>query len=167
MESVAMDRKGDMALSFSVSSSALHPGIHYTGRLAGDPLGTMTAGETSLVDGAGSQTATLSRWGDYSSMSIDPSDDCTFWYTTEYIPANGTFNWHTRIGSFKFPSCGAAATNDFSISASPATVTVTTGNSGTSTISTALVSGAAETVTLSVSGVPAGASASFSPTSVT
>jgi len=167
MGSIALDQAGNMGLGFSVSSSALHPEIHYTGRLAGDAPGTMTQGEGTIINGAGSQTTTLSRWGDYSNMTVDPTDDCTFWFTTEYIPANGTFNWHTRIGSFKFPGCGAAATNDFSISASPATVTVTTGNSGTSTISTALVSGAAETVTLSVSGVPAGASASFSPASVT
>src|SRR3954465_13760630 len=167
MGSIATDQSGNMALGFSVSSSTVHPEIHYTGRLAGDAAGTMTQGEGTIINGAGSQLANLSRWGDYSNMTVDPADDCTFWFTTEYIPANGTFNWHTRIGSFKFPGCGAAATNDFSISASPATVTVTTGNSGTSTISTALVSGAAETVTLSVSGVPAGASASFSPASVT
>ncbi|TML74036.1 MAG: hypothetical protein E6G13_01580 [Actinobacteria bacterium] len=165
MGSVAMDHNGDMALGFSVSSSALHPGIHYTGRLAGDPLGTMTAGETSLVDGAGSQTATLSRWGDYSSMSIDPSDDCTFWYTTEYIPANGTFNWHTRIGSFKFPSCGAAS-SDFSLSATPSALSVAQGGNGTSTVSTAITSGSAQTVALSASGQPTGVSVTFSPASV-
>ncbi len=105
MGSVAMDQSGNIALGFSLSGMLLHPEIHYTGRLASDPLGQMTQGEGTIIDGAGSQTTKLNRWGDYSMMGIDPSDDCTFWYTNEYIPSNGTFNWKTRIGSFKFPSC--------------------------------------------------------------
>jgi uncharacterized protein YegP (UPF0339 family) len=109
MGSIAMDRSGDMALGYSTSSSTLHPGIAYTGRLASDSLGTMPQGETTLYTGAGSQTSGLSRWGDYSEMSVDPSDDCTFWYANEYLPANGSFNWHTRIGAFKFPSCGGGS----------------------------------------------------------
>src|SRR4051795_9365479 len=110
MSSVAMDKLGDMGVGFSLSSASLHPGVHYTGRLASDALNQMSQGEGSFVDGAGSQlpgagSLPLTRWGDYSSMSVDPSDGCTFWYTNEYIPANGTFNWATRIGSFQFPSC--------------------------------------------------------------
>jgi len=167
MGSIAMDQTGNMGLGFSVSSSALHPEIHYTGRLVSDAAGTMTQGEGTILNGAGSQTANLSRWGDYSMMAVDPSDDCTFWYTTEYIPANGTFNWKTRIGSFKFPNCGAVAANDFSISASPASLTLAQNASGSSTISTAVVSGTAETVNLSVTGTPAGATATLSPTAVT
>src|SRR5438270_6255260 len=89
MGSIAMDEQGNMALGFSVSGSSNHPQIPYTGRLVGDAPGTMTQGEGSIIDGTGSQTSSLSRWGDYSMMSVDPSDDCTFWYTTEYIPANG------------------------------------------------------------------------------
>ncbi|KZC15754.1 MULTISPECIES: hypothetical protein [unclassified Rhodanobacter] len=105
MGSVAMDKLGDMALGYSVSSSAIHPAVRYTGRLAGDPLGTMQA-ENSIVEGLGSQSGNnLSRWGDYSAMSIDPVDDCTFWYTSEYLQNTGSFNWNTRIGSFKFPTC--------------------------------------------------------------
>ena len=167
MGSIAMDQTGNMGLGFSVSSSSLHPQIHYTGRLVTDTAGTMPQGEGTILNGPGSQTANLSRWGDYSMMAVDPSDDCTFWYTTEYLPANGTFNWKTRIGSFKFPNCGAVATNDFSISASPNALTLGQNATGTSTISTAVVSGTAETVSLSVSGTPAGATASLSPTSVT
>jgi hypothetical protein len=106
MGSIAEDRLGDMAMGFSVSSSAMHPGISFTGRLASDALGTMPQGETSLIVGNGSQTGNkLSRWGDYSSMTVDPTDDCTFWYTNEYIPSDGSFNWKTRIGSFAFPGC--------------------------------------------------------------
>ena len=105
MGSVAMDKLGDMALGYSVSSSTMHPAIRYTGRLAGDALNTMQA-EASIIEGGGSQTGSqLARWGDYSAMTIDPVDDCTFWYTNEYIQTNGAFNWSTRIGSFKFAGC--------------------------------------------------------------
>jgi hypothetical protein len=168
MGSAAMDRNGDIGLGFSVSSGSIHPGIHYTGRLAGDTLGLMTQGEGVLIDGAGSQTGfNLNRWGDYSSMAIDPSDDCTFWYTGEYEAANGAFNWHTRIGSFKLPGCDTSATSDFSIGASPSSLTVGQGSSGTSTISTAVTGGSVQTVSLSASGLPPGTSAGFSPASVT
>jgi hypothetical protein len=105
MGSIAMDHTGDMGMGFSVSSSSLHPGIRYTGRLVGDPLGQMGQGEGTIITGAGSQNGGLYRWGDYTSMSVDPADDCTFWYTNEYLAINGSFNWHTRIGAFKFPSC--------------------------------------------------------------
>ena len=105
MGSVAMDKLGDMALGYSVSSSSIHPAIRYTGRLAGDPLSTMQA-ENSIIEGLGSQSGNrLSRWGDYSAMTVDPVDDCTFWYTTEYLQKTGSFNWNTRIASFKFPGC--------------------------------------------------------------
>jgi hypothetical protein len=110
MGSVAMDAQGNMALGYSVSSSATYPSIRYTGRLAGDTPNTMEA-ENIVLAGTASQTGTVagsSRWGDYTSMALDPSDDCTFWYTNEYIPTNGNFNWKTRIASFRFPSCGAA-----------------------------------------------------------
>ncbi len=105
MGSIAEDKSGDMGMGFSISGSSTHPGISYTGRLVGDSLGTLPQGETSLIVGAGSQTGGLTRWGDYSSMAVDPGDGCTFWYTNQYIPANGSFNWKTRIGAFKFSGC--------------------------------------------------------------
>ena len=104
MGSIGMDKVGDIALGFSESSSSLHPAIAYTGRVPTDPLGIMESIDVTFK-GNGSQTSSLSRWGDYSSVSIDPSDDCTFWYANEYIPSNGIFNWHTRLNSFKFTSC--------------------------------------------------------------
>lgn len=107
MGSIAMDKAGDMALGYSASSSSLHPQIRYTGRLVGDPLGTMPQGEATLYSGAGSQTGD-SRWGDYTEMSVDPSDDCTFWYVNEYHATAGLGNWRTRIGSFKYPNCSGA-----------------------------------------------------------
>jgi hypothetical protein len=107
MSSMAMDKDGNIALGYSVSYSAtVFPGIRYSGRLASDPLNQMSQGEAVLIDGGGSQTTSLSRWGDYSSMSVDPSDDCTFWYTQEYYTSTSASSWKTRIGKFKFPSCG-------------------------------------------------------------
>ena len=107
MGSVAMDQSGDIALGYSVSSSSVFPSIFFTGRQPGDPLGTLQ-GEQLIVNGTGSQTGGLNRWGDYSAMTVDPADDCTFWYTQEYIKANGNFNWNTRIANFKFASCGGS-----------------------------------------------------------
>jgi hypothetical protein len=105
MGSIAQDKQGNMALGYSTSSSTINPGIRYTGRLATDALNTMQA-EATITAGTGSQSGqNLDRWGDYSAMTIDPSDDCTFWYTNEYLKTTGAFNWSTRIGSFKFPGC--------------------------------------------------------------
>jgi hypothetical protein len=109
MGSVAMDQSGNLALGFSASDATIHPQIRYATRLATDPLNTLTA-EAHLFDGTGSQSDTQSRWGDYSAMTVDPVDDCTFWYTQEYYQTNSSFNWRTRIGNFKFDSCGAAST---------------------------------------------------------
>ncbi|HEY6177014.1 MAG TPA: proprotein convertase P-domain-containing protein, partial [Kofleriaceae bacterium] len=101
MSSLAFDSGGDIGLAFSTSSSTINPGIRFTGRLATDAPGTMGQGEAVLINGGGSQQGmNLSRWGDYSAMSIDPTDDCTFWYTQEYAAANGAFNWHTRVAAF-------------------------------------------------------------------
>ena len=104
MGSIAMDKFGNIALGYSASSSSLFPSIRYTGRVPTDALGTMEA-ENSIQAGGGSQIGNLHRWGDYSAMTVDPVDDCTFWFTTEYLKSTGSFNWSTRIASFKFPGC--------------------------------------------------------------
>lgn len=104
MGSIAQDKNGDIALGYSASSSTVFPSIRYTGRVPTDALGTMEA-ESNIFTGTASQTGTLHRWGDYSAMTVDPVDDCTFWYTNEYIPATGSFNWSTRIANFKFTGC--------------------------------------------------------------
>ena len=106
MGSAAMDQQGNLAVGYSASSGSINPQIRYAGRLFNDPVNSLTQGETTLFAGAGSQTGGLTRWGDYSDLTVDPVDDCSFWYTQEYIPANGSFNWRTRIGSFKFAGCG-------------------------------------------------------------
>ena len=83
------------------------------GRLATDPPNGLFQGETVMIAGTGAQTATQSRWGDYSSLSVDPADDCTFWFTTQYYTAASaanSFGWVTGIGRFTFPSCTPIAT---------------------------------------------------------
>jgi hypothetical protein len=110
MGSTAMDWQGNLALGYSVVNGVdVYPGIRYTGRLSSDPLGQMTLGEGVIVNGTGVQTTTNSRWGDYSSLNVDPTDDCTFWYVNEYYTAAGQASslagWQTRIGSFKLPGC--------------------------------------------------------------
>ncbi len=110
MAGIAQDGEGNLGLGYSASSTTLHPSILYTGRLTSDPPGTMGQGENTLVAGSGVQLGTANRWGDYSSMSVDPVDECTFWYTQEYYTAasqaSSTVGWLTRIGSFKVnPAC--------------------------------------------------------------
>jgi hypothetical protein len=124
MGSVALDKSGNLALGMSASSSTVFPSIYYAGRLAGDPAGTLTM-ESTMTPGGGSQLAP-SRWGDYSSMSLDPSDDCTFWYTTEYYSASASWNWQTRIASFRFPQCGSGGSGPTVTSFTP-----TSGPAGT------------------------------------
>jgi uncharacterized repeat protein (TIGR01451 family) len=108
MGSIAMDKQGNMAVGYSLTNSDRFPAIGYTGRLSSDPPGTMQ-NESLMFAGTGSQLASGNRWGDYSAMSVDPVDDCTFWYTQEYYGATRTFGWRTRIGSFRFPGCGDLA----------------------------------------------------------
>jgi hypothetical protein len=104
MPSIAQDKQGNIAIGYSVASGTVFPGIRYATRSAGDPLGTM-GGEQILVNGGGAQQSSSSRWGDYSSMSVDPVDGCTFWYTQEYYSNSGSFDFKTRIGAFKQPGC--------------------------------------------------------------
>ncbi len=116
MGSIAADKDGNVAVGYSTSSatSPNFPSIQYSGRLAGDPLNMLPQTETALILGSGSQVNNCGsqvpchRWGDYSAMSVDPSDGCTFWYTNQYYvnqAAGNTGAWNTRIGSFKFPGC--------------------------------------------------------------
>jgi len=101
-----MDRDGNIALGYSVSSNSVSPGIRRAGRLVTDPPGALPQPEATIVAGAGSQTHPARRWGNYSSMDVDPVDDCTFWYTTLYYATTSSAGWSTRITSFRNPSCG-------------------------------------------------------------
>ncbi|MGV8041178.1 MAG: PQQ-binding-like beta-propeller repeat protein [Thermoanaerobaculaceae bacterium] len=106
MGSAAMDAAGNIAVGYSVSSNSVYPGIRYAGRLSTDAPGTFGQGETTMQAGIGSQDG-ADRWGDYSTLSVDPVDLCTFWYTNQYQPSTDAFNWNTRIGAFKFPTLAA------------------------------------------------------------
>ncbi|MGB5659001.1 MAG: hypothetical protein WBO54_05910, partial [Thermoanaerobaculia bacterium] len=112
MGSIAQDQDGNIALGYSVTGSSLFPSVSYTSRMGGDPLGTMPGGEESCHEGTGAQVASSNRWGDYSSMSVDPTDDCTFWYTQEYYQTTGSFDFNTRICRFAFPDCGGECVPD-------------------------------------------------------
>jgi hypothetical protein len=101
--SAAMDKAGNMLLGYSVSSASVKPSIAFSGRLATDPVNTMSA-ERIVLPGTGVQTDP-DRWGDYASVTLDPADDCTFYFATQYLKAKGSFNWQTRIARFKFPTC--------------------------------------------------------------
>ncbi len=101
MGSIAINSNGDICLGYSVSSSSIFPEIRFTGRLSGDPAGVMTITEETIFAGSGSQTG-LSRWGDYTQMSVDPSDPEIFWYVNQYQPFTGSFNWRTRVASIDF-----------------------------------------------------------------
>ncbi|HCT77640.1 MAG TPA: hypothetical protein DGT23_13825 [Micromonosporaceae bacterium] len=103
MGSIAQDKAKNMAIGYSISSSTMFPGIRYTGRLATDPINTLPQGEGIIVNGTGAQTGSP-RWGDYTSMNIDPVDDCTYWYVNQYYSVTGG-TWKTRIGHFRYPSC--------------------------------------------------------------
>ena len=100
----SQDKFGNIAFGYSVSSTTVRPGLRFSVRAPGDPLGTL-GNEKTIIAGTGSQTGGLTRWGDYAAMVVDPVDDCTFWFTSEYIKANGSFNWNTRIANFKIAGC--------------------------------------------------------------
>jgi hypothetical protein len=103
MGSIAQDKQGNIAAGYSVSGSAIDAGISFASRAPSDTLGVL--GNEQIVLVATHFQSGHSRWGDYTSMSVDPSDDCTFWYTDQYMPASGDFKWATHINSFKLGSC--------------------------------------------------------------
>lgn len=101
MASAAMDKNGNLALAYSVSSATVFPGLRYAGRLVGDPAGTLPQAETVFMNGSGSQTHGSGRWGDYSTLTVDPVDDCTMWFSSEYYASTSSAGWRTRVGSFR------------------------------------------------------------------
>lgn len=133
MGSIAMDKTGDIALGYSVSSASAYPSIAIAGRVPTDPAGQLEA-ETTVVSGGGSQIDGLTRWGDYSAMTVDPTDDCTFWYTQQYLTSNGSWNWNTRIANFRFPGCSTGSYVGFY----PSTLSFGTQTVGTTSASQAI-----------------------------
>jgi len=156
MPSLAVDQSGNMAVGFSTSSSTVMPALHYAGRLAGDPLNQLSQGEATLYQGTGVQSNSCGgachRWGDYSAMSVDPTDDCTFWYIGEVYDTNGG-DWQTHIGSFTFPTCGtvpvkAVALTDAGFN--PTTLTTAQGSTVEWTNNGPSVNGVSDGTTLSL-----------------
>jgi len=119
MGSAAMNGNGDIALGFSLSSASTNPSIRYTGQTA-DQTGTgvMNVTETNIITGAGVQTGSSGRWGDYSMLAVDPSDDTTFWYTQEYYANTGSFDFKTRIAHFSLDA-GPPPPQDVVITCTP------------------------------------------------
>ena len=169
MGSMVMDHSGNIALGYGVSSAATYPSVRFTGRQSFDALSTMES-ETSMVAGAGSQVpqngGAGNRWGDYSSFSVDPIDDCTLWYTHEYMAVTGDFAWSTQIGNLKFGSCQPInLTPAFSVAATPA-FSVYQGSSAVITVTTAVQNGFSAALSLSVTGAPAGTTPVFSSSTI-
>ncbi|MDM7923669.1 MAG: hypothetical protein QUS14_15325, partial [Pyrinomonadaceae bacterium] len=109
--SAAQDHVGNLAVQYNFASEEKRPSVLYSGRLAGDPPNTFRMEET-LVAGTGVQKAFGFRWGEYSGMSVDPVDDCTFWLTNGYYTLQSEqwsdLGWLTQIGTFKFEECSPA-----------------------------------------------------------
>jgi hypothetical protein len=158
---LAVDKAGDMTIGYAYSSTSEYAGIRYTGRLAGDALGTVQA-EATLK--AGEANANGARWGDYSSESLAP-DGCTVWHFEEYAQAGAL--WGTWAGSFAFNGCAAPPTPDYTLSASPPSQAVQVGSGTSYNVAINRTGGFAGAVSLSVSGLPSGATGSFNPQSTT
>jgi hypothetical protein len=169
MGGIAVDGNGNIGVGYSKSSGDMHPQVMISGRTSEDPAGTLED-EQNCTDGIanGSQTSSSNRWGDYSSMSVDPVDQCTFYFTSEYYPATAGASWHTRVCSFKFPNCGSA---DFALvpETSPRIEMcgATTSTDPSWSIRAGVLNGFSGAVNLTANGVPTGATASFSPNPLT
>jgi hypothetical protein len=114
MSSPALDTVGNFGIAYTRGGNGTFPGVAFTGRETTDPAGQLQA-EVTCVDGTGSQTGGSGRWGDYSSLAVDPADGCTFWAFQEYVAVTGSFDWDTRICSFSFPSCTGEEPTDFTL----------------------------------------------------
>lgn len=167
MGGIAIDGSGNIGLGYSKSSSTLNPKIMVTGRTPSDPAGTMRDEVTCTSGSTGSQTSSSGRWGDYSSMSVDPVDQCRFYFTTEYYASTANSSWRTRVCSFTFPDCG---TPDFAlVNESPARVEVCTATaSGDPTwdLRVGVLNGFNAPVTMSGASLPGSTTASFTPNPV-
>lgn len=166
MPAAGMDRMGNLGLVYTRGNASTFPSVYYTGREAGDAAGVLQP-EAACIDGTGSQSGG-DRWGDYASMSIDPVDQCTFWMTNEYVETTGTFEWNTRVCSFKFDSCSADPT--FTLGGDNLSQRVCTASGAVlNPINLAIgsIQGFNGSVNLSYQGLPAGFAGGFSANPVT
>jgi hypothetical protein len=127
--SMAFDKNFNLGIGYSVSSNITYPSVRVSGRLFNDPDNYLMQ-EQTIINGYGSQTL-FNRWGDYSHMTVDPVDDCTFWYVNMY--EKDVNFWCTRITSFVFPSClNTSEISDIDLITSPITnsPTIFSGSTG-------------------------------------
>lgn len=169
LPSAALDGRGNLAIGYSVSSSTVHPGLRYAGRPATYQGPDLPYGEVDLASGTGSQPDP--RWGDYNSMTVDPADNCTFWFTGAYsLPsppdAPSYKQWATRIGSFRFDQCAHDLGVSFSAAASSAAVRLRHGASDSLTITVKSRGGFGSAVELETSALAVGITATFDPARV-
>ncbi len=157
MPSISADGSGNLAIGYSVvdADASLFPSIRYATRNEGDPLGTLQP-EATLITGGGAQTSSSSRWGDYASMDVDPSDDCTFWFTSEYLSSTSSAGWKTHVGAFSVPGC----TGFVGLRVTPAVQEVC-GSVGTAVYGVELTAPFVGTTDLAVNGCPANATCDF------
>jgi hypothetical protein len=161
MGSAAQDSSGNVALGYSAASPSLFPSVRYTARLEHDALNEMAQGEDTFVVGGGSRTGATVRWGDYTSMNIDPVDDCTFWFVNMYYAATGT-QWTMRAGSFRFPDCG---TPNLGVAVTPRDQRVCAGDTAVFGVEAHGYNGFTSATDLAVSSIP-GADISFTPATI-
>ncbi len=164
MPGISVDRDGNLGLAYTASSvpENVFPSVRYTTRKFDDPRNTLRD-EQVCVEGGGRQTDGAGRWGDYSSMSVDPVDECTFWASVEYQLTTANRNWSNRVCSFRFDDCGDPAAFFNSAVNSTANVCSATANNVGYDYGLLALNGLSETVTLSAAGLPMGISASFNP----
>jgi hypothetical protein len=147
--SIAMDNSGNIGLAYNITSANMYPSIRYTGRMSSDPLNQFTIAEAGIINGGGSQTNTQTspgRWGDYSALTIDPSNTSTFWYTNEYYATTSSTGWKTRIATFSF-----ANVFNINVTADPSIIC-----SGQTSQLNAAATGGSGTYTYSWTSIPAG-----------
>jgi hypothetical protein len=175
MGSIAQDSQGNIAIGYSTSGNLVYPSIRYAGRAPGDPLNTLGM-ENDILQGNGSETG-ASRWGDYTSLSLDPSDDCTFWYTIEYILPTGGVAWRRGLRRSAFPRAVAAASRrtpptalasslNPSNAGDPVTFTATVSPSSGTTTPTGTVTFAADGITLGTGTLDGAGQAQFTTSSL-
>jgi hypothetical protein len=167
MGGIAVDRSGNIGLGYSRSSASINPKLMVTARTLGDPDGTMRDEQFCSPTTTGSQTGGSGRWGDYASMSVDPADECTFWFTSEYFPTTSSATWSTRICSFRFPECGQPTFDVVVDSARRVEMCAATDPNPTYAVRIGVLDGFNQPVTLSASGFPPGATPTFVPPIVT
>ncbi len=162
MPGISLDRDGNIGMAYTVASDSesVFPGVRYTTRRPEDLANTLRTEEV-CVDGGGIQQSTTGRWGDYSSVSVDPVDECTFWATVEYMPSTSNGGWANRVCSFKFDDCGSPSFVFTDQVSTVANVCSADQDSAPLNYGVLARNGFNNTVTLSVGNLPAGLNVSF------